>query len=221
MPLEPNLILVDKPAGVTSHDVVDWWRRELRPLHDGKLLVGHCGTLDPMATGLLIILVGPAVKAQSVFLHHDKEYEATIELGAATDTGDADGTVTKTHPVPALTRAQIQASADQLRGTHVQPVPLYAAAKVKGRKLYEYARRGEEPPWRPIRYSTITTFVITDYDAATGTISCTIECSAGTYIRSVATILAEKLGTVGHLTTLRRTRIDVWRVEDALTPNIL
>ena len=221
--LEPTLICIDKPSGVTSHDVVAFWRRELRPLQDSRLLVGHCGTLDPLATGLLLIVVGKAVKAQDVFLHHDKSYRATIALGAETDTGDADGTVTATQDVPQLTRAQIQTAAATLCGTHIQPVPLYAAAKVNGRKLYEYARAKQDPPWRPIRYSTITHFDITSYDPQTHTITCDIDCNAGTYIRSVAQQLAEKLGTVGHLSALARTAIGEWTLADALplSPDIL
>ena len=221
--LEPTLICVAKPSGVTSHDVVAFWRRELRPLQDSRLLVGHCGTLDPLATGLLLIVVGKAVKAQDLFLHHDKSYRATILLGTETDTGDADGTVTAMKDVPQLTRAQIQTAAATLCGTHVQPVPLYAAAKVNGRKLYEYARAKQDPPWRPIRYSTITRFAITDYNKTTRAINCEIDCNAGTYIRSVANQLAEKLGTVGHLTALTRTAIGEWTLTDALplSPDIL
>lgn len=218
--LEPQIIVVDKPAGVTSHDVVAFWRRELRPLQSERLLVGHCGTLDPMATGLLLIVVGRAVKAQETFLRHDKMYNATIQLGTATDTGDADGAITHTVAVPKLTRNAIQHAATTLCGTHVQPVPLYAAAKVQGRKLYEYARKNIEPPWRPIRYSTISTFAVHNYDATSQTITCTIACNAGTYIRSVAEILAEKLSTVGHLTALRRTTIGSWQINDVLPINL-
>lgn len=214
--LEPQIILIDKPSGVTSHDVVAFWRGQLRPLHDGRLLVGHCGTLDPIATGLLIVVVAGAVKAQSVFLHHAKQYEAAIQLGTLTDTGDVQGVVTASAAVPKLTLKQIKTAANTLLGTHVHPVPMYAAAKVKGKKLYEYARLNQEPPWRPIRYSTITLFQIDHYDVNSHTITCTIACSAGTYIRSVAVMLAERLGCVGHLTALRRTAIGQWRVEDAL-----
>lgn len=221
--LEPTLICVNKPSGVTSHDVVAFWRRELRPLQESRLLVGHCGTLDPLATGLLLIVVGRAVKAQDVFLHHDKSYRATIMLGTETDTGDADGTVTETQAVPSLTKDQIQTAATSLCGTHVQPVPLYAAAKVNGRKLYEYARAGQEPPWRPLRYSTITRFTIISYDPQTYTLVCTIDCNAGTYIRSVAQQLAAHLSTVGHLTALERTAVGEWTLADALpfTPDTL
>lgn len=221
--LEPTLICVNKPSGVTSHDVVAFWRRELRPLQDSRLLVGHCGTLDPLATGLLLIVVGKGVKAQSIFLHHDKSYSATILLGSETDTGDADGVITATQDVPQLTHQQIQNAATLLCGTHVQPVPLYAAAKVNGRKLYEYARAGQEPPWRPVRYSTITRFDITSYDPHTHTITCTIDCNAGTYIRSVAQQLAASLATIGHLTALERTAVGEWTLADALplTPDIL
>jgi len=149
-------------------------------------------------------------------LHHDKQYTATIQLGAATDTGDTEGEVSKTAAVPPLTLAQIQQTANTLLGTHVQPVPLYAAAKVNGKKLYEYARHNQDPPWRPIRYSTITTFTVNSFNPTGQTIDCTISCNAGTYIRSVATMLADKLGTVGHLTALRRISIERWRVDDAL-----
>ena len=210
--IEPALILVDKPVGVTSHDVVDEIRRDLRPLNAGRLLVGHCGTLDPMASGLLIVLVGQAVKVQADFLRKDKEYTAVIQLGIATDTGDKEGKMTKQAAVSTITPADLERVKSRVIGTRVQPVPLYAAAKVAGRKLYEYARANQEPPWRPIRYSTVKELVWGDYNKNNQTLAFSLTCNAGTYVRSVAELIAAELGTVGHLIALRRTASGEWRL---------
>lgn len=200
--LEPQIILVDKPTGVTSHDVVGFWRRELRPLHDGKLLVGHAGTLDPFATGLLIILVGDAVKAQSEFLGSAKRYQATIQFGQATDTGDLEGSVTKESPIPNLTSGQITDLFAAWPSPFTQAVPAYAAAKIDGRPLYKYARAGQSPSRWPIRVCRATDWTLDDLAPDSLTFSVTV--TAGCYIRTLAEQIADRLGTVGHLVALRR-----------------
>lgn len=213
--LEPQIILVDKPAGVTSHDLVAFWRRELRPLDDSRrLLVGHAGTLDPFATGLMIILIGEAVKAQSDFLGSDKRYRATILLGTATETGDLEGRVIATAPIPQITDQQVRDLFADWPSPFTQAVPAYAAAKVDGRKLYEYARRGESPSRWPIRIARATDWTL---DALTADqITFTVTVTAGCYIRSLAEQIATKLGTVGHLNALRRLRSGPFSIDDSL-----
>lgn len=209
------MILVDKPAGVTSHDLVAFWRRELRPLDSGgRLLVGHAGTLDPFATGLMIIIIGDAVKAQSEFLGSPKRYQATILLGAATATGDPEGPVTTTAPIPTLTKKQLAGLFATWPSPFTQAVPAYAAAKVDGRKLYEYARRGESPSRWPIRIARATDWMLDELTADQITFSVTV--TAGCYIRSLAEQIATKLGTVGHLVALRRLMSGSHSVTDAI-----
>lgn len=214
--LEPQVILVNKPAKITSHDVVYFWRKELRGLQTKRLLIGHAGTLDPFATGILIILVGKATKAQTEFMHQNKQYEATIQLGVQTDTGDLDGKVIKKEAAPKLKINAIKEVFNLLTGQQVQPVPLYAAAKVKGKKLYEYARKGEEPPFRPIRVVTIKNLEVIKYDPAKSQLTIKVDCSAGTYIRALAEKIAEQLNTVGHLIALCRTESGNFKISDCL-----
>ena len=216
--LEPQIILVDKPAGVTSHDVVAFWRRELRPLHEGKLLVGHAGTLDPFATGLLVILVGDAVKAQSEFLGSAKRYQATLHLGQATDTGDLDGVVTNEQPVPATTTEAIETIFSEWPSPFTQAVPAYAAAKIDGRQLYKYARAGQTPSRWPIRVCRATDWELHELNNNDLTFSVTV--TAGCYIRSLAEQIAARLGTVGHLTSLRRLASGYLSVEDTISVDL-
>lgn len=217
--LEPQIILVDKPAGITSHDVVFAWRRELRELDESgsRLLVGHAGTLDPFATGLLILVIGQAAKAQAEFMGSDKRYLTTLQLGAATDTGDLTGTVAKTAPVPSITKGQIEQAFQAWPSPFTQAVPAYAAAKVDGRKLYDYARRGDTPSRWPIRICRASDWQLEKWDPKTAVLTFSVTVTAGCYVRALGETLAAKLGTVGHLTALRRLSGGSFSVEDAVS----
>lgn len=204
-----GLALVAKPAGITSHDAIDRVRVAL-----GTRKVGHAGTLDPMATGLLLVGVGAATRLLRFLGDLEKVYEGTVRLGAETDTLDADGVVTATHVVD-VTGAAIEAAASRLIGAHDQVPPAYSAVKVGGRKLYEAARAGEalEAPARPIVVHDFAVTRVTgdDVDFAT-------RVSSGTYVRVLAADLGRDLGCGAHLARLVRTRIGPFRLEDARPP---
>ena len=202
-----GMLLVDKPPGVTSHDVVDAVRRAL-----GLRRVGHTGTLDPMARGLLILLVGNATSHQQGFQRHEKTYDAMIRLGTQTDTGDATGVAIRTAEVPPLDRQRVVDLLASLRGPCSQTPPAYSAVKVRGRPAYWWARR-KTPVTLQAR--TVELFELTLRDCGQETIALRVRCSAGTYMRALAECIAERLGTVGHLSGLVRLRIGDWRLEDA------
>jgi len=202
-----GLLLVNKPPGVTSHDVVQVARRKLAIRQ-----IGHTGTLDPIAEGLLILLVGRSTKHQQVFQRHEKLYETRIRLGVQTDTGDATGTVVRTAPIPVLARDQILTVLNSLRGPLTQTPPAYSAVKVKGRPAYWWTRRHQTVVLSPrvVHVAEIALVACTPE-----TITFRVTCSAGTYIRSMAELIAERLGTVGHVEYLVRQGIGRWRLEDA------
>jgi tRNA pseudouridine55 synthase len=204
-----GLVLVDKPWGKTSHDVVDAMRRRL-----GTRKVGHAGTLDPMATGLLVLGVGRATRLLRYLGDLPKTYTGSARLGVETDTLDADGTVVRSTPVTS-TREEIVAAAGELVGESLQAPPAYSAVKVGGRKLYEAARRGEEleAPPRPIR---VDAFDVTGFDGSEFAFAVT--CSGGTYVRVLVAEVGRALGSGAHLTALRRTAIGPFAVEDAEPP---
>ena len=208
-PLPEGLLLVDKPAGMTSHDVVDVVRRSL-----GIRKVGHAGTLDPMATGLLILGVGRATRLLRYLGELPKTYSATGRLGEETDTLDADGEVVRTAPVDA-SFAEVERACAALVGETMQIPPAYSAVKVGGRKLYEAARKGEvlEAPARPIH---VDAFDVTAFDGRD--LEVMITCSGGTYVRVLVADVGRALGCGAHLVRLRRTRIGSFRVEDARPP---
>jgi tRNA pseudouridine55 synthase len=204
-----GLLLVDKPGGITSHDAVDAVRRAL-----GTRKVGHAGTLDPMATGLLLIGVGRATRLLRFLGDLDKEYEGTGRLGEETDTLDADGRVIRTAPVD-VSSGQIRESARALVGQIDQRPPAFSAVKVGGRKLYAAARKGEAVEAAP-RLVSVEAFDIlsldgTDFDFR-------VICSTGTYVRSLVAEMGDRLGCGAHLTRLIRTRIGPFRVEAAMLP---
>jgi tRNA pseudouridine55 synthase len=203
------LVLIDKPSGLTSHDVVERVRRST-----GIPRIGHSGTLDPMATGLLLLCAGGAARLQGFFTLMDKSYAGTIRLGRATTTYDREGApVGEERDASAIGAAAIEASAAAFRGEFEQAPPPYSAKKVKGRKFYEMARKGEEIPVLPkkVRVTELTLSA-----PAGGRIEFSISCSSGTYIRSIAHEIGEKLGCGAHLESLRRTRIGGFRVEEAV-----
>jgi tRNA pseudouridine55 synthase len=201
-PLDPaGILLVDKPAGMTSHDVVDRVRRRF-----GYRKVGHAGTLDPMATGVLVLLIGNATRAQGRFLEHDKTYVGTLRLGSATTTHDREGEVTDEAPVPAaLDRAALEAALARFIGPIEQVPPMVSAVKHRGRPLYKYARQGIEVA-REARRVTIHALALLDFDPARAEARFEVRCSKGTYVRTLAHDLGRALGTFAHLTELRRTR---------------
>ncbi len=210
-----GLLLIDKPQNFTSSDIVAIARYVLH-----TKCIGHSGTLDPMATGLLILLVQRrATRLQNQFLKLDKVYQATLKLGIETDTWDAQGTVLQTKKVPALSLAQIQTAAQQLTGEVRQQIPPFSAKKINGRKMYDLAREGA---LKEERFNTVKIFAWKDisFDGK-DTISFTLHCACGTYVRSVARQLAQLLGTTGHLTALRRLSIGPFSVENAFDGNKL
>jgi tRNA pseudouridine55 synthase len=202
-------ILIDKPAGPTSHDVVDAIRRRFQIKK-----VGHCGTLDPNATGLLIIVLGRGTKLSDRLMGEDKVYEGTIKFGETTNSYDADGEILETKIVPPLTLEQLNEEAAKFIGDQMQMPPMVSAIKMNGVPLYKLARKGIEVVREP-RLIHIYNFRFTNYSAPLGEFR--IACTKGTYIRSVAHDLGQKLGCGAHLATLRRSESGKFSVADALT----
>ncbi|TAL01045.1 MAG: tRNA pseudouridine(55) synthase TruB [Verrucomicrobia bacterium] len=200
-------ILIDKPSGPTSHDVVDAIRRKF-----GIKKVGHCGTLDPNATGLLIIVLGRGTKLSEKLMGDDKVYEGTIKFGEATDSYDSDGELTASLPVPPLTLDQLNDEAAKFIGDQMQVPPMVSAIKKGGVPLYKLARKGIEVEREP-RLVHIYNFRFTDYAEPIGTFK--LACTKGTYVRSVAHDLGQKLGCGAHLATLRRSVSGKFDVADA------
>lgn len=201
-------VLVDKPVGLTSHDVVDRIRRRF-----GVKKVGHCGSLDPNATGLLIIVLGRATRLSERLMAEDKVYEGTIKLGEATDSYDADGELVASLPVPPLTLDQLNEEAHKFVGDLMQAPPMVSAAKVGGVPLYKLARKGIEVE-RKERLVHIYNFRFSDYREPIGTFR--LACTKGTYVRSIAHDLGKSLGCGAHLATLRRADVGRFSVNDAI-----
>jgi tRNA pseudouridine55 synthase len=200
-------ILIDKPAGPTSHDVVDAIRRRFQIKK-----VGHCGTLDPNATGLLIIVLGRGTKLSERLMGDDKVYEGAIKFGETTDSYDVDGEITASLPVPPLTLDQLNEEAAKFVGDLMQIPPMVSAIKVKGVPLYKLARKGIEIVREP-RLVHIYNFRFTSYELPLGSFK--IACTKGTYVRSIAHDLGQKLGCGAHLATLRRSVSGKFDVADA------
>ena len=210
-PDEPELngaLLIDKPAGPTSHDIVDIVRGLYRIRK-----VGHCGTLDPAATGLLILLLGRATKLSMKLTADDKRYEGTLELGQATDSYDAQGKVTATAEVPALDCDALNAGAEAFTGDLQQQPPMVSAVKKDGVPLYKLARKGQTVEREP-KLVHIYSFKFSDYTEPVGTFR--VRCTKGTYVRSLAHDLGQNLGCGAHLRTLHRTESGKFNVADAL-----
>ena len=207
-PAPGGLLLIDKPQDFTSHDIVALCRRVC-----GTKKIGHSGTLDPMATGLLLVLIGrQATKQQDQFLKLSKVYSATLTLGQETDSWDAYGTVTRQLPIPPLTQTDVEKATHKLSGTVTQPIPFFSAKKVNGHPMYALARQGMVQE-RKYNQVTITWQDVHLLDEKT--ITFTVHCSCGTYVRSLGYLLAQALGTCGHLTALRRHKIGPYDVTDA------
>jgi tRNA pseudouridine55 synthase len=189
-------ILIDKPVGPTSHDVVDAIRRRFQIKK-----VGHCGTLDPNATGLLIIVLGRGTKLSEKLMGDDKVYEGTIKFGETTASYDADGELTASLPVPPMTLEQLNEEAAKFIGDQMQVPPMVSAIKKNGVPLYKLARKGIEIEREP-RLIHIYNFRFTKYEEPVGEFR--VACTKGTYVRSIAHDLGQKLGCGAHLATLRR-----------------
>jgi tRNA pseudouridine55 synthase len=202
-------ILIDKPAGPTSHDVVDAIRRRFQIKK-----VGHCGTLDPSATGLLIIVLGRGTKLSERLMGDDKVYEGTIKFGETTNSYDADGQILETKTVPPLTLELLNDEAAKFVGDQMQVPPMVSAIKMNGVPLYKLARKGIEVEREP-RLIHIYNFRFTNYSAPLGEFR--IACTKGTYIRSIAHDLGQKLGCGAHLAALRRSESGKFSLADALT----
>lgn len=208
-----GVLVIDKPSGPTSFAIVAHVRRRL-----GVRKVGHGGTLDPLASGVLPICLGEGTKLAPFLLAGDKEYEATVRFGVATDTYDVTGRVVAEKPTDGLTAAAIEAALASFVGEHEQIPPIYSALKRAGRPLYAYARAGEAVPPPPPRRIEITRLDLVAFDAPNEA-RLRVACSKGTYVRSLAHDLGDALGTGAHLTALRRTRSGPFTVDDAIPPS--
>ena len=204
-----GVLLVDKPTEHTSHDVVARLRRKLNMKR-----IGHAGTLDPMATGLLIMLIGKATRISQYLISLDKEYEGTITLGSTTDSQDADGQVMETRPVPPLTEAELKTAMNSFLGDQYQMPPMYSAIKIDGVPLYKSARKGEDVVREP-RFIRVMSFDLTRF--ALPQLDFRLRSSKGTYVRTIAHDLGQKLGCGAHLSALRRTATDRFNISQALT----
>jgi tRNA pseudouridine55 synthase len=218
-----GVLIIDKPAGMTSHDVVARVRKMI-----GERRIGHTGTLDPFATGVLVLLVGRATRIAQFLTHAEKEYEGIIRLGYATDTGDFTGERVEpsfhaqAQSPQSLRNREVTAAMSSLRGEIEQLPPMYSAKKIAGRKLYELARRGEEVARQPAQVTIHEFELITPEkqlcaNGDTLDIRVRVVCSAGTYIRTLAEDLGRKLGMGAHLLELRRTRAGQFHLDAALT----
>ena len=202
-----GLLCIDKPSGDTSHDVVNAVRRQAKIRR-----VGHAGTLDPLATGLLVVCLGRATRLLEYLVGQPKRYLATVELGRETDTYDAEGEITAEAPVD-VTQEQLSAALDDFRGTISQLAPAYSAVKVGGQPLYRRARSGEVVE-RPAR--TVTIYQLDLLDWRDTRLELRVHCSSGTYIRSLAHDLGQKLGCGAFLAGLRRTDVGSFSLADAV-----
>jgi len=204
-----GVLLVDKAPGMTSHDVVAIVRRRLQ-----MKKVGHCGTLDPIATGLLLLTLGRGTKIQDLLMSEDKEYSGTMILGITTDTQDSAGTITEERPVPALDEAAIRGAFDKYAGDFYQMPPMVSAIKQGGVPLYKLARQGKTVEREPrlvhvYRYS-IDRIALPEIDF-------TVVCSKGFYVRTYAHDIGDTLGCGAHLKNLRRTKSGRFSVDGAIT----
>lgn len=204
-----GVIIINKPKGYTSHDVVNIVRKQLN-----MKKVGHTGTLDPNATGVLPILVGQATKISKYLIEHKKTYIATIELGEKRDTGDSEGNIIESDSnIKEFDISIIKQVLQSFLGKQKQIPPMYSAIKLNGKKLYEYARSGQEVKVEP-REIEIYKMELIEYK--NNRIEFKVECSKGTYIRTLCENIAEKLGTIGYMKELQRTSVDKFKIKDSI-----
>jgi len=214
-------IVIDKPAGLTSHEVVARARKII-----GERRIGHTGTLDPFATGVLVLLIGPATRLGQFLSGAEKEYQAVFRLGFATDTGDSTGTRiesrARTEDSQKFTKEEIEAALAALRGEIRQTPPMYSAKKIGGRKLYEFAREGVEVERAAVAVNIIEFEALTPGDLVlekegAADLTVRVVCSAGTYIRTLAEDFGKQLGIGAHVGELRRTRAGSFTAEQSIT----
>ncbi len=207
-----GIIVINKPIGCTSYNIV------YRVKKIFKEKVGHTGTLDPLATGVLPILIGKGTKLSNYLMEHDKEYIATLKLGKKTDTLDAEGEVIEEREVDdnIFNKDKIDEVLNKFIGKIEQIPPLYSAIKVNGKKLYEYARNGQNVEVKP-RQVEIYKINLLNIDKEQKEIKFKVNCSKGTYIRTLCLDIAEKLGSIGYMSSLQRTRVGRFKLEDAIT----
>jgi len=206
-----GIIVINKEKEYTSHDVVAKIRRILN-----LKKVGHTGTLDPNATGVLPILLGQGTKLSKYLINHDKTYEVLLKLGIKTDTADIEGNIIETKEIDysKINKDNLNKILKELIGKQKQVPPMYSAIKVKGKKLYEYARKGIKIDVEPRNIEIYNTELL---DFSKDEIIFKVDCSKGTYIRSICEKLAEELNTVGHMKDLKRTKVDIFEIKDAIT----
>ena len=205
-----GIILIDKQKEYTSHDVVAIVKRL------SKAKVGHTGTLDPLATGVLPLLIGNATKISKYLINHDKTYIAELKLGIKTDTADSEGKIVEERKVPEFTEEQVKSVLNSIIGRQKQVPPMYSAIKVNGRKLYEYARKGQSVEIAS-RMIEIYNAKLIEFDKSNNIVKFELKCSKGTYVRTVCENIAEKLKTVGFMLNLRRTNVGEFDIENAIT----
>lgn len=206
-----GIIVINKPKNFTSHDVV----AKVRKILNVKK-VGHTGTLDPNATGVLPLLIGNGTKLSKYLINHDKEYEVVLKLGIKTDTADGEGKVLEERNVLESTFVNVEEKIKSFIGEQLQVPPMYSAIKVKGKKLYEYARSGQEVEIQP-RKINIYNIEIININPKENEISFKVECSKGTYIRSLCEDIAKALGTIGYMKELNRTKVGIFSIENSIT----
>lgn len=207
-----GIIIINKEKNYTSNDVVNIVKKIT------KSKVGHTGTLDPNATGVLPLLIGNATKISKYLINHDKEYEVVLQLGIRTETADVEGKVIEEKEVTAemLNKDNIEEKLQQFIGKQEQIPPIYSAIKVNGKKLYEYARKGQEVELKP-RQIEIYSIQLVGINEKEKQISFKVKCSKGTYIRSLCEDISKKLGTVGYMKELNRLQVGEFYVKDAVT----
>jgi len=204
-----GILNIDKPAGMTSHDVVARVRRL-----SGQRRVGHAGTLDPMATGVLVVCIGKATRIIEYLTETTKAYHATVHLGLVTDTWDAEGTIIAKTPCEHVQRSDLDAAMNAFEGEIEQIPPMYSALKRNGQPLYRLARQGITVERAPRK---ITIHAIDVVDWASPLVTLDIVCSKGTYVRAIAHDLGQSLGVGAHLAALRRTAVGAFRIQEAVT----
>ena len=207
-----GIIIINKKQGYTSHDIVHKIKRI------SKEKVGHTGTLDPMAQGVLPILIGKATQCSKYLINHDKIYKVKLKLGIKTDTADSEGNIIeKTEISPEILNEQkILQAINSMKGKQEQIPPIYSAIKVNGKKLYEYARKGQEVEIKP-RQIEIYNIILNNIDKENKIIEYTVNCSKGTYIRSLCEDIAKKLGTIGYMENLIRLKVGEFSIENSIT----
>lgn len=205
--MKDGILIIDKPKDFTSHDVV----AKVRKIMETKK-VGHTGTLDPMATGVLVVCVGAATKLVEYFTAKDKVYEAKIKLGIKTDTADITGKVIEEKQVPVLEEKFVNEVFEKMIGKQMQIPPMYSSIKVNGMKLYEYARKGIPIEVKP---REIEVFEMTNISFQENEITYTVHCSKGTYVRTLCEEIAERLGTCGTMADLRRIKTGEFSIQQA------